>query len=420
MPTDAPINAPVVPDANAQAKAALPKPEYMAPGEDLLQGTKVQKAYDAAQNFLGEHAQHFSDKVLKPFREELDRMGEGLQTAGETGRTPTGGQLTEPTRALASGVGTLLKQVPVGKDVKETLQMAATDLPKLPEGHIFSHIEGVRPLEELISEDAVRVKGVTIPPERDTGVFHEHIKKGGAVPGGIQKGDAEIGVPDLALFHDPATGSTLALPTDKISPENVQKQIQTSRKQYLAAKEKVEPKQVAKNASGDSAASQEALNREKSEKNEGVKYLRIHSKSKIETPLSSIDGVDAKPGPHDWIVKRTKTGDILQDSGEKAGPFSRQPSKTETAKPAAPKIGQKQKVSKEDSKLASDYLASLKKPIAYGSADKEPENKSRIVIEGIDEPAKNPEGKYSDKNKYDPWSPNYKKRAGAPEPIKRA
>lgn len=35
---------------------------------------------------------------------------------------------------------------------------------------------------------------------------------------------------------------------------------------------------------------------------------------------------------------------------------------------------------------------------------KEPENKSRIVIEGIDEPKK-PEGEYSDKIKIDPFTP---------------
>lgn len=78
-------------------------------------------------------------------------------------------------------------------------------------------------------------EGRTNPPERTTGEYDEPIKKGGAIPGGIQKGDEEIGLKDLALFHDPTTGSTLALPTDKITPENVKAQLQKSRDLYLKA-----------------------------------------------------------------------------------------------------------------------------------------------------------------------------------------
>ena len=363
MPETKLTDTPIVPDANAQAAAALPKPDYMAPAQDLLQGTKVQKAYDAAQSFLGEHAQHFSDKVLKPFREELDSMGEDLQNAGETSHTKTGGQLTEPTRALASGVGTLLKAVPVGKNVGDTLQANIVP-PELEELGVELH-------PDQILEDAVRVKGVKVPPERDTGIFHEHIKKGGAVPGGIQKGDAEIGVPDLALFHDPATGSTLALPTDKVTPDNVNKQIQASRKQYLDAKNRaalekekdfgVELKPVTKNASGESAASQEAINRSASEKSQGKQRIRIDSRSGAETPLIGADAVDAKPGPYDHIVIRDSKGDIIQDSGPKARPLSGQPKPAGAEPKISAKPAQKTGVSKEDSKLAANYVAELLK-----------------------------------------------------------
>lgn len=66
-----------------------------------------------------------------------------------------------------------------------------------------------------------KVENLRVPPERTTGEYDTPIKQGGAIPGGIQKGDPEIDLPDLALFHDPATGSTLALPVNKVSVETV-------------------------------------------------------------------------------------------------------------------------------------------------------------------------------------------------------
>jgi len=78
--------------------------------------------------------------------------------------------------------------------------------------------------------------GRTVPPERTTGEHDAAIKEGGGIPGGIQKGDVELGLKDLAYFHDPTTGSTLALPTDKISAENVREQLRKSRAEYLKAR----------------------------------------------------------------------------------------------------------------------------------------------------------------------------------------
>lgn len=379
-----PNDTPVVPDANAQAKAALPKPEYMAPAEDLAQGTKFQTAYDAAKNWLGEHEQHLSEEYLKPFRQGLDNMAADLENAGETGHTKSGGQLTGPARALASGAGAALKMVPVGKDVKETALMAATNLPELPEGHIFSDIEGVAPHPEQIIKDAGLVyKGEMVPTSK------------------------------LHMFEHPDhPGKTASLFEHEISADAVKSKMDSKIKEFEAGEK---AKQISKNASGESAASQEAINRAASEKSKGETYHRIDTRSGKETPIIGADRVDAKAGPYEVIVKRGSKGDTTLDSGAKSRLLSGQ-SKTDSA---APKLGQKQKVSKEDSKLASDYLATLTKPIKFG--DKvEPRNESKIVIEGVDEPAKNPEGRYSDKNKYDPWSPNYKKRAGAPEPVKRA
>lgn len=79
-------------------------------------------------------------------------------------------------------------------------------------------------------------EGRTVPPERTAGENDAAIKQGGGVPGGIQKGDPEIDIPDLVLFHDPTTGSTLALKAGDVTPEAVREHIQQSRAQYLAKK----------------------------------------------------------------------------------------------------------------------------------------------------------------------------------------
>jgi hypothetical protein len=79
-------------------------------------------------------------------------------------------------------------------------------------------------------------EGRTVPTERTSGEHDAAIKAGGGIPGGIQEGDAEIGLKDLVYFHDPTTGSTLALPVDKVTPENVKAQLQKSRATYLAAR----------------------------------------------------------------------------------------------------------------------------------------------------------------------------------------
>lgn len=93
-------------------------------------------------------------------------------------------------------------------------------------------------VSKAAEERLPKVENLRVPPERTTGEYDAAIKEGGAVPAGIQKGDAEIDVPDLALFHDPATGSTLALPTDKISAENVKAQLRKSRDMYIAAEDR--------------------------------------------------------------------------------------------------------------------------------------------------------------------------------------
>lgn len=309
------------PDVNAQAKAALPQPEYMAPGEDLTQGTKLQKAYDAASAWLSEHEKNISEEYLKPFRQGLDRMAEDLQQAGESGHTKSGGQMNEPTRALASGVGSLLEQVPVGKDAKSTALMAATDYP-------FKDIEGVRPAtpKEIIEHQGLVYKGEMVPTSK------------------------------VHMFEHPDhPGKTAALFEHEITPDSVKSKMDSKIKDFADGEQ---AKQVAKNASGDSAASQEAINRAASEKSKGESYFRIDSRSRKETPLSSIDGVDAKPGPYEFIVKRTKTGDTVMDSGEKAKPLPPKSAPANSPNSPTPKA---EEMTKKVSDAAEKYLASLKK-----------------------------------------------------------
>jgi hypothetical protein len=75
------------------------------------------------------------------------------------------------------------------------------------------------------------------------------------------------------------------------------------------------------NASGESAASQEAINRTASEKAQGVKYYRLDTRSGKAVPLVGPDRVDATAGDYEEIVKVGKDGmETTLDRGNKARP----------------------------------------------------------------------------------------------------
>jgi hypothetical protein len=92
----------------------------------------------SVKNAAGKVDAAISDKVLKPFRQGLNNMGEDLTQAAETGHTKTGGQLTGPAKALAGAAGTALKWVPVGENLKETAAMSIVPPELGPEGKAFS------------------------------------------------------------------------------------------------------------------------------------------------------------------------------------------------------------------------------------------------------------------------------------------
>jgi len=101
-------------------------------------GSPLQQAYGKMKNFLGEHEQHLSEKVLKPFRQGLDNMADDLEEAAGTGHTRTGGELTPVTRLLAGGVGRALRFVPIGSNVKETAAALVVPPEMGPEGKALS------------------------------------------------------------------------------------------------------------------------------------------------------------------------------------------------------------------------------------------------------------------------------------------
>ena len=79
---------------------------------------------------------------------------------------------------------------------------------------------------------------VAVPPERTTGIHDDAIKTGGGIPAGVMKKAGNM-PHDLVLFHDYKTGSTLALPENEVSPENVASHIAESRAKFSAGENKL-------------------------------------------------------------------------------------------------------------------------------------------------------------------------------------
>lgn len=73
--------------------------------------------------------------------------------------------------------------------------------------------------------------------ERQDVCFEEVITAGGGAYKGIQRGCSRTGIPDLVLFNDPLTGTTLALVANKkrITVYRVRAKIERSRDKFLVA-----------------------------------------------------------------------------------------------------------------------------------------------------------------------------------------
>lgn len=76
------------------------------------------------------------------------------------------------------------------------------------------------------------------------------------------------------------------------------------------------------NSSGESSASQEAINRSESEKRQGIKRYRVDSRSQRKVPIFGVDAVDARPNEYEHIIQVDKEGnETILDSGRKARPL---------------------------------------------------------------------------------------------------
>src|ERR1700676_2607917 len=88
---------------------------------------------------------------------------------------------------------------------------------------------------DLTAAQKTALTETKVPPERTTGEHDAAIKEGGGIPGGVMKGDPSINLPTLVLFHDPLSGTTLALPESKVNTAQVKLHIEKSREQYATA-----------------------------------------------------------------------------------------------------------------------------------------------------------------------------------------
>ena len=129
------------------------------------------------------------------------------------------------------------KEIPTGGEGKQTtfpdypLEKRMADLRSSAKFELPTTKEISPRLELSVTQEAA---GIRTPPERTTGDLEKDnlIKAAGATPAGIQKGDASLNLPDIAMFHDPKTNSTLAVPVDKLSRETIEKRLQDSRKDF--------------------------------------------------------------------------------------------------------------------------------------------------------------------------------------------
>ena len=85
-----------------------------------------------------------------------------------------------------------------------------------------------------------------------------------------------------------------------------------------------EEEKTTKNASGESSASKEAINRTASEKSQGLKRVVVDTRSGQERPLIGVDAVDYSPQPYESVEFRggDRDGEVI-DSGKNARPYTR-------------------------------------------------------------------------------------------------
>ena len=203
----------------------------------------VQKAREAGYHIAIPMKSPEDQKGWVPYHRVADALASGFKHASDKLGT-AGDELANLTSA---GLLPAFLKTPKGKEINDQFNQEIQGIIHNPQKRASFLVGLVQPggegAEELLPELGQKVPKPTVggeparvPPEKTTGQFDAAIKAGGAVPGGVQKGDPEIDLKDIVMFHDPATGSTLGLNPEDVSPENVRAQMRTSRAAYLKAK----------------------------------------------------------------------------------------------------------------------------------------------------------------------------------------
>lgn len=495
-----------------QAKADLPKPEYMAPAEDLTQGTKIRKAYDAASQWLGEHEQHLSEKILRPFREGLDNMADEIESS------PYVKAATPVAKGVATGTAELLRMVPVGKDVQSTA-LAMLPPPELKglrvrpaanilheEGDAFNRVllksgeKEVGRVNYNLDKDAASITASHVDPEfRGAGhgtnlytrAFDEAKKRGAKTITSDLKGQTSMDAakvwdrlkekgyavekvpskvgspgykldltkpmpheaselfeskggeePEIERLRRTGVGTKETPPPTKEEIEGAEQRKERKEAEERLAKQKGLPGSSQNEQTHDKLISH--INKkswwhvppEKGEEayaHRGQFFSESYDRAefygrplddpqhpKIKNPLvGSEDAIEKELGiskgsetqKYKDIIKRDRAWALAArrkgyDSIALMSPKGWEEYQKTGKIPRSIELNTLEKL-KSDSELKVDKAKQgLAKPIKY-SQEKEPENRSRIVIEGIDVPKTNPEGRYSDKIKIDPFDKNY-------------
>ena len=164
--------------------------------------------------------------------------------------------------------------------------------------------------------DMLRKMGISDPSVQEEGLAQRARSAEVAKKYPVEKGS--LAKPPQDPFNAPteAAGPKAQKSASKPMPE--------AESQLDALKRKMGIKPETVNGSGESSASQEAINRAKSEKTAGVKRVVVDTRSGNERPLVGVDAVDYTPKPYESVEFRggKRDGEII-DQGSSARKYKR-------------------------------------------------------------------------------------------------
>lgn len=201
--------------------------------------------------------------------------------------------------AMGGGITPASKILPVANNVVEQTYQGLKDTVTDPEKRLDFMVGLASGGDEETPFDGLRVRKVNTAEAL-------------AEQAGLKYKGELVKDSDVHMFEHPDhPGKTMAAPGKELTTPEALKDRMQSKLDEFAPKTKT-------NASGESSASMEAINRVASEKLGKSQRIKIDTRSGKETPLHGVDAVDVKPGDHDVIVQRTPKGETLLDKGSKA------------------------------------------------------------------------------------------------------